>query len=414
MTGHTENELKQHRNGIRTWQGPNSLTPQWRFKVFKTITVVFLHCLLLFISYPILCQAQPALTGHNGGERLVVGVTHDPPYLIKEKSGEWTGLNMNIWKAIAQELKIDYDLKEMTFDELLAALQNKSIDISIDTFYVTAERQKSIDYSFPFGNSRLAVATLPEKINHPWWTAIKIFLSWGTFRIILLLCCALCVLGFIFWLIERRTNPDHFGGNIIKGIGSGIYWVGSTLASGVCFGVALKSLPARILGLLWMFLCAIALSALIASLTSSLSATRDMASTVGGDELRHMHLGGIKGSSESTVLKNIGGKNTLFKDEQSALKAILDKRIEGFLYDEITLVYYRDNEYKNMISVYPTETKRFFFAFGFPKNSRIRSRVDYAILDYIEKPEWPLDLQRYGLEENFEERTPHSFRQRRR
>ena len=75
----------------------------------------------------------------------------------------------------------------MVFDELLIALQNGSIDFAIDTIYVTAERQKLIDYSFPFGNSRLAVATLPQEISHPWWTAIRLFFSWGTLKIILFL-----------------------------------------------------------------------------------------------------------------------------------------------------------------------------------------------------------------------------------
>jgi ABC-type amino acid transport substrate-binding protein len=368
---------------------------------------------LLFLSlislYPCLCQGQTAER-----DRLIVGVTPDPPYLIKEKDGEWGGLNTSLWKAVAQELKIDYELREMTFDELLDALKENRIDLSIDTFYVTAERQKRFDYSFPFGNSRLAVATLPERLTHPWWTAIKIFLSWGTFKIILLLGLCLCVLGLIFWIIERRTNPDYFGGGIIKGIGSGIYWVGSTMASGVCFGVALKSLPARILGLTWMFICAIALSALIASLTSSLFASRDRTEVVPADDLRRMHLGGIVDSAESVALKNIGGKTTFFKSEQEALQALMKRRIDGFLYDEITLIYYRDNDYKDRISVYPTDTKRFFFAFALPKNSPIKSKVDYAILDYIERPEWPLVLQRYGLEENFEERMPHSYRRRHR
>lgn len=381
--------------------------------MLKMRTIVFALSLLLFFLCPILyCFAQTVGTGNTRAERLIVGVTQDPPYLIKEKDGEWIGLNMSIWKAAAHELKIEYDLKEMDFDELLTALQNRSIDIAINTIYVTAERQKFIDYSFPFGNSRLAIATLPQEISHPWWTAIRLFFSWGTLKVILFLCLALVILGFILWLIERKANPDHFGGNVIKGIGSGIYWVGSTLASGVCFGVALKSFPARVLGLIWMFLCAIALSALIASLTSSLSAVRDRAEVVHSDELRRMHLGGLKGGAETAALKNLGGKCTFFKDEKSALNAVLDKKIEGFLYDEISLIYYRDNDYKNKISVYPMDTKRFFFAFGFPKHSPIKSKVDYAVLDYIEKPEWPLILKRYGLEENFEERTSQSFRQR--
>jgi hypothetical protein len=52
---------------------------------------------------------------------------------------------------------------------------------------------------------------LPEKAPHPWLTATKIFFSWGTFKVVGVFCVILCILGFLFWLIERRSNPEHFG-----------------------------------------------------------------------------------------------------------------------------------------------------------------------------------------------------------
>ena len=371
--------------------------------MIKTLKFVFLISLLCLLLYPtILKAASPSYAGSLPGKKLLVGVLHDPPYIVKEATGEWTGLNVDIWKALAQDLKVDYEFREMNFQAQMDSLINKRIDLSIESFYVLAERAKWIDYAFPLGNARLAVATLPEKIQHPWWTAIAILFSWGTLKVLALLCMALVVLGFLFWLIERKNNPDHFGGDKIKGIGSGIYWVGSTLASGVCFGVALKSFPARILGLIWMLLCAIALSALIASLTSAISATRSMVDVVSNEQLQHMHLGGVKQSAETSALKHLGGRSTIYEDEEGALKALINGQIEGLLYDEITLHFYKDNDYKDKISVYPTSFKRFFFAFGLPKDSPLRSDLNYALLTFMEKPEWTFLLKRYGLAENFE------------
>ena len=63
-----------------------------RLMILRMRTIVFLLCLLLFFLCPILCCfAQTVRGGTTGAERLIVGVTHDPPYLIKEKNGEWTG-----------------------------------------------------------------------------------------------------------------------------------------------------------------------------------------------------------------------------------------------------------------------------------------------------------------------------------
>ena len=364
---------------------------------------VIISVLLLALFWPASLLALPK--DRSGIQRgsIVVGVVHDPPYIIKAKTGEWTGLNVDLWKGISQELKVDYVFQEMTFPELLDALKNNRIDLSIESFFLMSERIRDIEYSVPFGTTRLAVATLPGKLEHPWIAAIKIVFSWGTLKVIGLLFVVLCVLGFCFWLAERKSNPEHFGPGLIKGVGAGIYWVGSTLASGVCIGIALKSLPARILGLLWMLSCAVALSALVASLTTSLALNRLTSRTVGENTLRHMRLGGIEASAESAVLKNIGGTYVLFKTEQDALRALLNKEIDGYLYDEVTLHYYMDNDFKDKISVDPTDLRRFAFAFGFPKGSPWRTPIDASLLGFIEKPDWSFLLNRYGLGPNFEE-----------
>jgi len=364
---------------------------------------IILSILLLALWNPVsLFALQKDRSDIQPGTRVVVGVVHDPPYIIKEKTGGWAGLNVDIWKGISQELKIDYVFKEMSFPELLDALKNNRIDLSIESFFLMSERIRDIEYSVPFGTTRLAVATLPGRLDHPWVAAIKIVFSWGTLKVMGMLAVVLCILGFSFWLAERKSNPEHFGEGFIQGVGAGIYWVGSTLASGVCVGIALKSLPARILGLLWMLSCAVALSALVASLTTSLALNRLMSQMVAENILRHMRLGGIEASAESTVLKNIGGTYVLYKTEQDALRALLNKEIDGYVYDEVTLHYYMDNDYKDKISVDPTDLRRFSFAFAFPKDSRWRTPINASLLNFIEKPDWVFLLNRYGLGQNFE------------
>jgi ABC-type amino acid transport substrate-binding protein len=167
--------------------------------------------------------------------------------------------------------------------------------------------------------------------------------------------------------------------------------------------VALKSFPARIIGLVWMFLCAIALSAMIASLTNAISENRAKVDTVADEQLRHMTLGGLNGSAETIALKKLGGKYKLYDKEEDALDGVLKGEIDGFLYDAITLHYYKDNDYKDKITVYQTNFKRYFFAFGLPRNSPLLKTINVSLLSLMEKPDWGFLLKRYGLEENFEE-----------
>jgi polar amino acid transport system substrate-binding protein len=312
-------------------------------------------------------------------------------------------LNVDLWRTIAQDLKVDYVFKEMTFPELLRALKNKEIDLSIEAFFMLAERIKDIEFSVPLGSTRLAVATMPGRLDHPWLAAIKLFFSWGTLKVVGVLLVVLCILGFFFWLIERRSNPEHFGEGFLRGFVTGTYWVGSTLASGVCIGVTLKSLAARILGLIWMLSCAVALSALIASLTASLALSRLKAQTVGENTLRHLRLGGIEASLESTVIKDLGGRYVLYKTEAEAFQALFENEIDGYLHDEVTLHYYKDHDYKDRISIDPTELRRYSVAFGLPKETPWRIQINGSLLRVTERQEWITLLNRYGLGQNFEE-----------
>jgi ABC-type amino acid transport substrate-binding protein len=371
---------------------------------------------LLSIVLVALLQTVPfAALGQDGTafpepKKLIVGVVHDPPYLIKNENGEWSGFSVDIWRAVESELKTPSEFKEMRFSEALNSLKDNTIDIAIDGFFLLAERARYMDFTIPIGSTRLALATLPGKVEHPWKAALKIFLSWGIMKIIGLLLLTLGALGLILWHIEREHNPEHFGGDLVKGIGSGVYWIGSTLASGVCTGVSLKSLTGRIMGLVWMLACAIILSALTASLTTSLFMSKNMSNTLDSEAIRRMHVAGIEGSAEVIVLKKINGKYTLYNTEEDALNAVLNQEVDGYLYDEITLQYYKDKDYKNKIAVYPTNLKRFSFAYGLPKNSPLRTRVNIALMDFMEKPDWQFLLSRYGIGQNFEKIESNPFR----
>lgn len=339
------------------------------------------------------------------GKKLIVGIANDPPYTFKNEQGQWTGITVDLWRHIAQDLKLDYSLKEMTQEEVLDSLQNGSIDLSADAVIITSQREQRFEFTVPIASTRVAVATLYDKEDHPWLAALKIFFSWGTLKIIIVLLMILLLLGFLFWRIEKKGNPEHFGEGLIRGIGSGIYWVGSTMTSGVCFGVSLKSVSGRVLGLFWMLICALALSAFIASLSSSLTTHHLSETKFGIDKLRRMHLGTEAGSVPHSIVEKIGSRTTFIKGgEEDVLKELINKKIDGFLYDEATLHYYAEGKYRGIITVHPTSLKEIVIAFGMPHNSPLRKPINISLLKLLDEPVWESILSRYGLDSNFEAR----------
>jgi len=150
----------------------------------------------------------------------------------------------------------------------------------------------------------------------------------------------------LFWLIERRSNPEHFGEGPIKGVSTGIYWVGSTLASGVCFGITLKSAWARILGLIWMLVLPLLLVPLsLHSPTLSLKAEHGL-KVIEEDTLKADAPWRVLRVARSPRCSRAWRRVHPVPGGRGCLERFNESQIDGFLYDEITLSYYRDHDYK--------------------------------------------------------------------
>lgn len=351
-------------------------------------------------------QAGPAVRADVGpapselrAKRLKVAIRQEPPYSYKLEDGRWQGFNVEVWQEIAFDLKLEYDFVEMDLKDILDALQNNTVDISIAGLNLTPERERLFDFSTPVTDSMLALATQPEKAVHPWRDAMHLIFSWSTLKVLAILLILFAVMGALLWRLERAQNPEHFGEGPVGGIGAGIYWAGSTLASGTCFGVALKTSTARVLGLLWMFACAVVLSAFIASLTSALTIKRLSTPEMGPDDVRGLHLAAVKGGASEMRAKALGAKYTLFDGVEEAISAVNRGQVDGFLYDEPTLRYYEKKIRSDNLAVYPSKFRRTISAFGLPLGSPLRKPVNIALLDLMGQQRWVFLRVFHGIQQ---------------
>jgi polar amino acid transport system substrate-binding protein len=330
---------------------------------------------------------------------LIVAIQYDQTYTTKDKEGKWAGPMVDFWKLIAQELGQPYIFKEMPLNAIMVALDQGAIDVAAITAFINAEREERFDFATPMGEGRHAVVTpYQPKHEHPWMAVISVFFSWGTLMIILALLVALLLLGISIWSIERKRNPEDFGPTSRRGVGAGIYWAGSTLASGLCFGIYLKTLPGRILGLTWMIVCGLALSAVIASLTHSLTDQLQQMQVIEDDEFRYMHLGVKSGSVQVDMLREAGGYFTLFDTDEEAMNAVLNGQVDGYLCFETRANFFANHEYSGKISVYATKLKTHLYALAMPRQSPLRRPINVAVLKLMGDSVWESLLDRYGLE----------------
>lgn len=90
-------------------------------------------------------------------DKLVVAVdTAFVPFEFKQ--GEhYVGFDIDLWAAVAKELKLNYTLKPMDFGGIIPALQTKNIDLALAGITITDERKKAVEFSDGYYTSGLLV-----------------------------------------------------------------------------------------------------------------------------------------------------------------------------------------------------------------------------------------------------------------
>jgi polar amino acid transport system substrate-binding protein len=81
-------------------------------------------------------------------KRLIVGTKVAPPFAMKNPDGTWSGISIDLWRAIANELNYSFKLRELDLQGLLDEVGTGKIDAAVAALTITAERERSIDPDF--------------------------------------------------------------------------------------------------------------------------------------------------------------------------------------------------------------------------------------------------------------------------
>ncbi|MFT8210317.1 MAG: glutamine ABC transporter substrate-binding protein GlnH [Symbiopectobacterium sp.] len=78
------------------------------------------------------------------------------PFEFKQ-GDKYVGFDIDLWDAIAKELKLEYTLKPMDFAGIIPALQTRNVDLALAGITITEERKRAVDFSDGYYNSGLLV-----------------------------------------------------------------------------------------------------------------------------------------------------------------------------------------------------------------------------------------------------------------
>jgi polar amino acid transport system substrate-binding protein len=89
---------------------------------------------------------------------LIIGTDATyPPFEFKDEKGEFTGVSIEIGRALGEYLGRPVQFQNIAFDGLLAAIPTGSVDLAISSMTATDERRKSFDFTDPYASTSICL-----------------------------------------------------------------------------------------------------------------------------------------------------------------------------------------------------------------------------------------------------------------
>ncbi len=329
-------------------------------------------------------------------DTITVGVRSAPPFLMFENH-QWTGASVDLWESIAADLKINYTYKEYTLNDMLRALENNELDVSISPLTVTSDRIEAFQFTQPFYITNLTIATQKESDSYL-GAFLRNFLSPDFFKAMMGLLVLIFIFGFIIWIAEKRKNPQMFQKGW-KGVGDGFWWSAVTMTT-VGYGDKVPVTPmGKIFGLIWMFTAIIVISGFTASIASSLTVTRLSSSIEKVDDLRNVSVGTVKASSTAEYLKYQNISFEEYDNINQAIHALDQGDYKALVYDDAILTYtIHHNNLDDNLGVLPIKFNKQYYSFAMPYENHLNYSINIKLIDFIEGPNWRLVQEKYKME----------------
>jgi ABC-type amino acid transport substrate-binding protein len=325
---------------------------------------------------------------------LIVAVAEGPPFAIKEDDGTWSGLSVDLWREVAGQLNLRFDLREIELEQTDALLHDGAVDVALGAVAVSAEGESAHDFSQPYYTTGLGFAE-PATGGPSWRSSIAALSDSHLLHVAALIAAATVLVGVLIAFIERRHNADQFGGPLPRGIATGVWWAAVTMTT-VGYGDATpKTAPGRSLALVWMFVGVAAVAIFTATVTSILTVGSLRSAAQHPADLAHLRLGAVNGAAGAEFLTRRHLGFAPFETYEEALGGLADRRVDAVVGNTPSLRYLVSRQWQGVLRVSPIVLERVSYAFGLPSVFPLREAIDRTLLRIVEQTRWRDVEQQY-------------------
>lgn len=103
--------------------------------------------------------------GGGEGETYTVGIDTTYPPFEFEVDGEYTGIDIDLITAIAENQGFDIEFNAMDFGGIIPAMQAGQLDVAIAGMSITEERKEIVDFSDPYFEAGISLVVAEDNTD---------------------------------------------------------------------------------------------------------------------------------------------------------------------------------------------------------------------------------------------------------
>ena len=330
---------------------------------------------------------SPAAQGAAGLQNapLRVVVKSLTPFVMID-DGSYTGFSIDLWQEIASRMGVEYEYSVVdNVSEQINAVNQGAGDLAITGISITKTREEMIDFTQPYFRAGLQLLT---KSDARAWTGPHavlgaLVLSSEFLTVVGGLIVTVIVVGHAFWLIERRRNPD-FPQRYLPGVWEGIWYTVVTLVTVGYGDRTARSVPGRLLAMLWMFASVLLVANFTANITSQLTFHQFQGSIQSVADLPGKRIATVDNSTAAQYLAN---HRLPFVDTptiEDAYALLQSDEVDVVVYDSPVLLYYAHGEGRGKVQVTGDVFEPEQYGIVVATGSSLREQINRTLLSIYE------------------------------
>jgi len=376
-----------------------------------------LACSIIWVTIilvTLLTQNAPALGQESAGTKLtssapgdpsqrvlIIGISEQPPFCIHDGHGNWSGITVDLWRQIAEKLKLRYELRPTDLAGIVKGMDDRTYDLEVCPAFITDIGEQHVDFSAPYFVDDTAIAINADQ-RPSFMDSARATLSSTP---LLLIICAIAAItvggGVVLWLVEHKGESEHYSGKTRQAFLKSLYWSYSVL-SGRDFPstVGIKAEPpgtvlGRTFALAWT-LVGLSLFSLVTAAAASLLTSHQLQAVVTDwDDLKRLRVGTVEQSDAQEYLHDLKIKSTSFDTPLQLVTALTQHRVDAAVFGRAGLVYYGKTAFQNKVFVLPLRSPQSCMGLPMQLGFPLRKRINQVLLHLTASKEWSAVITKY-------------------